>query len=123
MALYPEPFHDSAVSEVLLDNLVDVLLVNIAVPDRLGVHDHDGTLGTTIQTSRGVDAHLSLSRQAKLFTALLGVVTHRLCAKALTALAAIFTQVRAEENMVFEVGHLQFAPVRTSLGVHAILKP
>jgi hypothetical protein len=25
--------------------------------------------------------------------------------------------------MVFEVGHLQFAPVRTSLGVHAILKP
>ena len=55
-----ETLDGAAFDEVLLDDLGDVAGVNIAVPDSLGVDDHDGTVLALIEASGLIGADLVL---------------------------------------------------------------
>src|SRR5262245_18961623 len=74
--LHPQAFDDAAVPQVLLDDLVDVGLVDIGVPDRVRVDDDAGTLLAAIEAARLVDAHLAFTGHAERLDAALGVVAH-----------------------------------------------
>src|SRR5689334_3083017 len=54
-----EALDDAAVLEVRVDDLVDVVAVDVGVPDRLGIDDRHGAAGTAVQAPGFVDAHLS----------------------------------------------------------------
>src|SRR3954471_2597835 len=72
----PQPLDDAPVLHVLLDDLVDVGLVHVGVPDRVGI-DHDaGAFLAAVEAAGLVDAHLALARKPELLHALLGIVAH-----------------------------------------------
>src|SRR3954469_2437919 len=52
----PQPLDDAPVLHVLLDDLVDIGLVHVGVPDRVGI-DHDaGAFLAAVEAARLVDA-------------------------------------------------------------------
>src|SRR5258707_1153257 len=53
--LHPQPLDDTAVLEVLLDDLVDVGLVDVGVPDRVGVDDNARAFLAAVEAARLVD--------------------------------------------------------------------
>src|SRR5688572_23685928 len=60
-ALHPEALDDAAVLQMLFDDLVDVGLIDVRVPDRIGV-DHDaGTFLAAIEAARLIYADLALT--------------------------------------------------------------
>src|SRR5262245_21124744 len=67
---------DAPVHQVLVDDLVDVGLVDVRVPDLLGVHDHDGAFVAAIEAARLVDAHLALAAELELLDAALRIGLH-----------------------------------------------
>ncbi len=99
-----QPFHRPAVHQVLLDDGVDVGCARIAVPDTLRV-DHDGrSLRTTIETTGLIDAHLTLTGEAKRLHPILGIVAHGDRALVGTARLAVRALIDAEKNMVAVIG-------------------
>ena len=109
-SLDSQPLHDLPVLQVLLDNLVDILPINIAVPDRLRVHRHHRPFGTAIQASRGVDPHPTFAGQPQLLASLFGIITKTQRVESLTALTTVFTQVGTEKDMIFVIRHLPGIP-------------
>jgi hypothetical protein len=107
-----QPFHDLPVSQVLFDYLVDILPVNIAVPDRLRVHDHHRSFRTTIQAARGVNPDPTLAGQPQRLAALLGIVAESRCAESLATLTAVFTKIGTEKDMMSVIRHLADIPSR-----------
>lgn len=116
-----QPFHNPPVLQMLLDDLVDILAVNIAVPDRFRVHDYYRSFRTAIETSRGIDPDATLAAKPQFLAALLGIVTEALRIESLTAVTAIRTQIGAEKNMISIIRHIQLIPSGTCLQDHAIL--
>ena len=99
-----------AVDQVFIDDFIDILPINIAIPDIVRINDQDRTLGTTVQAAGGIDPNLADARDTQLFAALLGMVAHGLRIETLTAGGTVFTQVGAEKNVVAVIGHARTIP-------------
>lgn len=95
-----EAFDHSAVDQVLVDNLVDILSVDVAVPHPLRVDHQHRPLRTAVKTTRGIDSNLPLAREPTRLDLLFCVIADLGRPKALTALAIAIALVGAEENMV-----------------------
>ena len=67
---------DATVLQMLVDDLVDVGLVDVRVPDLLRVDDDHRTLVTAVEAPCLVHAHLALAGEAQRLDAVLGVVAH-----------------------------------------------
>lgn len=91
--------------QVLLDDFVDIFLVDVAVPDRFRINDHDRSLGTAVQAAGGVDTHAALSCDAQLFAAVLGIIPQLLRPILLAALTTALALIGTEKNMMFVIGH------------------
>src|SRR5262245_34763435 len=65
-----------AMDDVAIDDLVDIVFVDVRVPDCFRVDDHAWSLVATIETPRLVDADLAWTGEAELLDALLGVRLH-----------------------------------------------
>jgi hypothetical protein len=77
-----QPFHDTTIFQVLLDNLVDILLIHIRIPDVFGINHDYRSFVTAIKTASIVDAYsLAFAIEFQRLDALLGIVAHGLCAK------------------------------------------
>src|SRR4051812_38998559 len=63
--LHLQALDDASVAQMLLDDLVDVGLVDIGVPDTLGIDHHAGAFLAAVEAARLVDAHLPRARQAE----------------------------------------------------------
>ena len=87
------------------ETAVNIGLVDVAVPDIIGVDHQHRALAATVQAAGGIDTHLALTGDTQLFTALLGVVAHRLGVEALTTGRAVSAQIGAEEDVIFIVRH------------------
>src|SRR6185436_13353849 len=109
-ALHPEPFDDAAVLEMFLDDLVDVGLVDVGVPDRFRVDDDAGAFLAAVEAARLVDADLAFAGETELLHPFLGVVAHRRRALAVAAgpVRARVTLIAAKENVLVVVGHAGF---------------
>lgn len=99
-------------NKVLLDDLVNVLNIDIAVPSPFRINHHHWTFGATIQATGAVNTDFSRAGETQILRALLGIIAHRLCIEALATRAAIFTQIGTEEHVMFVVSH------RTPFGRH-----
>src|SRR5262245_52210422 len=96
---------DASVLQMLGDDLVNVLLVDVGVPDGVGIDDHHRPLLAAVETSRLVDAHLARAGKLEALHAVLGVVAHLLRAAVGAALLAVGALVAAEEDMTLVVAH------------------
>src|SRR5262249_27528322 len=103
---HPQPLDHAPVAQVLVDDLVDVALVDIGVPDRVGVDDHAGALLAAVEAAGLVDSYLALAGEPELFHALLGVVAHLRAAARVAAgtIGVRVALVTAEENVLRVIG-------------------
>lgn len=91
--------------QVLVDNLVDIHLVHVGVPNALGVNHHDRPFLATVHAACLVDADTALAIHAQRLDAFLGMVAHLLCGMVGATGAAILALVHAEKNMITVIGH------------------
>src|SRR4029078_5749733 len=90
---------------MLLDDLVDIVLVHVGVPDLLGIdHDHRSLLAT-IQATRLIDAHLALAGELEGLDLRFCIVEHRLCIVVPTTGVAVFALIEAEKYMMLVKSH------------------
>jgi hypothetical protein len=93
------------VLEVLLDDLVDVRLVDVRVPDLLGVHDDDRPFVAAVEAAGLVDPHLPFAGEAERLHAVLRVAAQRVGLVVLAAVLARLALVAAEEDVVLVIAH------------------
>src|SRR3569832_645438 len=99
-----QAFDDAAVLQVRLDDLVDVLLVDIGVPDGLGFVVAHRATRAAIHAAGLIDANLSGTGQAR-FLYFLFAVFERLPRTVRTACVfAGLAFIEAEEDVMFVVG-------------------
>src|SRR3990170_5000308 len=67
--LHPQAFDDAPVLQVLLDDLVDVGLVDVGVPDRVRVHHDARSFLAAVEAAGLVDPHLAFAGEAELLDA------------------------------------------------------
>src|SRR5687767_8411728 len=103
--LHPQALDHPSVHYVLFDDLVDVRLVDVGVPDRVGIDDHAGAFLAAVEAARLVHAHLARARQAERLDAALGILAHARRALVVAAGAAAVALVAAEENVSLVVRH------------------
>ena len=80
-------------------------LVDVGVPDLLGVDDQHRALLAAVEAAGLVDAHLARAGELELLDALLGVVLHLLGAVAGAAVLGRVALVEAEEDVVLVEAH------------------
>lgn len=59
---YPQPFYDTPMDEVLINQLIDILAVDPGIPNPLGIHHHARTLAAAVQAPSAIDAHPTWAR-------------------------------------------------------------
>src|SRR5439155_2460416 len=102
-----QPFDDPTVHDVRVDDFVDVVAVDVGVPDLFRIDDDDGPLLTTIEAARLVDAHHPLAVEAELLDPLLGIRLHFGRAARGAACLGRVALVAAEKDMVFVIAHVK----------------
>src|SRR5262249_52012243 len=71
-----EPFDNLTVHDMPIDDLVDVVPVDIGVPDRVRVNDDDRAFLAAVETTGLVDAHLAFAGQSERLHALFCILLH-----------------------------------------------
>jgi hypothetical protein len=72
-------FHDSAMHEMLLDNLIDIFLVYIGVPDGVWVNYRYRAFLATIHATGGINPNTAfLAGNTQILGTLLGIIPHGL---------------------------------------------
>ena len=98
-------FYDTTLLDMLGEDFVYVCLVQVAIPDGLGVYHDHRSFRAAVQATRGIDAHAALAGYAEFLAAPLGVFTHGDGIKALAALTAPVALIDTEEHRVAVVGY------------------
>jgi hypothetical protein len=103
-----------AVLQMRFDDFIDVVIVDIGVPNRLGIHHQHRAAGTPVQATSLVDTHAIDAIDAELFDLGFAMFPSGLRLVIRATRFFIFPLVEAKKYVVFEV----------ALGCHApILKP
>ena len=89
--------------EVRLHNLLDILLIHVAVPDCLRVHHGHRSSGAAVQTARLVDADLARPGQPGRLDQPLAVVKRLLRLMLGTTALAIFSFVEAKKDVALVI--------------------
>src|SRR5207245_7462078 len=100
-----QALHRLALLQVRIDDLVDVVLVDVGVPDGVGVDHRHRTAGAAVQAACLVDAHLARAGQALGLDARLAVVEAGLRIVVGAAGLADVAAVQAEEDVPLVVAH------------------
>jgi hypothetical protein len=114
-ASYLQAFDDPAMLYVLGNNFVDVVLVDIGVPNGLRVYHQDRTFVATVQTAGIIDPDLALAGELERLDLILGIGAHLTGAMIVAANFARLALVDAEENVSLVVTHgaqLKYAIIR-----------
>ena len=91
--------------DVLPDDLVDVFLVDVGIPDFLGINDHHRTFVTAVQTSRHIDTHFARTIEREFLDFGFGVIAYFGGAMVVAAAFAVLALIAAEENVMAIVTH------------------
>jgi len=88
-----------------LQDLLQVIPIDIAVPDRLRIDDDDRSFATTSQTTSAVDTDAPLSSDAQLLGPRLEIAAQLLGPILGATLTAVLTTVGAHEEVMAIIGH------------------
>ena len=100
-----KPFDNFALHEVRVDDLVDVVLIDVRVPDAFRIHHDTRPLVATVEAARLVDPDLAFTVQAHLLDPRLRMLLHFRCAMTAAAGSALFALVQAKEHVTLVVAH------------------
>ena len=100
--------------QMLFDDLVHIFLIDIGIPDPIGINDYYRTLFAAIETPGGIDANRPWTGYAQSLAAQFGVITQLTRIEALTAGAAVFTKIGTEKDVIAIVGHAVTIPENTA---------
>ena len=103
---------EGPLSSINIVPFVDIVLVQVAVPDFVGVHDHHRAFRAPVQTTGGVDTDFAGPGNPQFLGALLGIVAHRLRIETLAARRSVLAQIGTEEHVVAVIGHAGKIPDR-----------
>jgi hypothetical protein len=95
-----QPLDDFTPDQVPIDNLIEVFLVDIGVPNRFGIHDDNGAELAAIEAAGRVDSDTPGAAEPKLLAPLLDVGARVLGVALATGLATVFAYVGAEKHVV-----------------------
>jgi len=90
---------------VLIDDLVQILLIKVGIPDGLRVHDQHRTFFTTVQATGRIDADTARTGNTEFLAALLDIIAHGPGIKTLAACTAIRALVSTKKDVVSIIGH------------------
>ena len=96
---YQQPLNHLAQLEVRFNNFVDIVLINIGVPDRFGIDHSHRPRGAAIQATGFVDADLACTRQTRFFNLRLAAVKAFLGAVISATVLTAAALVQAKEYM------------------------
>jgi hypothetical protein len=92
---------------MLFDDLIDIFLIHVGIPDIFRIHDDNGTFVASVEATRVVNSYPpAFTIQFECFDTGLGVVSHGLCTEIITALFTGFSLVHAEKYMLLVVAHI-----------------
>jgi hypothetical protein len=93
-------FNNSAVDQVLVNNLVHIFPALVGIPYAFGIDDDDGTLTASIQTPRNVNPDLALPADPEFLGTLFGIIAH-LGGIVIIAADSVLTNIGAKKHVVF----------------------
>jgi hypothetical protein len=95
-----QAIYDAPLLQMFRNDLIEVLLVQVGVPNTFRIdHDHR-SLATPVQATGAIDTHPALARQAQGLDPIFDIGAQLRGAALLTALAAIVPFIGAEKYMV-----------------------
>ena len=103
--LYSQALHNPPVLQMLFNNLIDIFLIYIGIPDRFRVNSDHRAIRTAVQTASSINPYPALAGETQLPATLLGIIAQPLRTKALTTFTAISPQICTKKDMVLVIGH------------------
>lgn len=101
----PQPFNDLTRHEVSLQDFLQVLAIDIAIPDRLRIDDDHRTLAATRQTTRAIDPDASFTGDTQFLGPPFEIMTQILGAILGATLAAVLATIGTHKDVITVVGH------------------
>jgi ubiquinone biosynthesis monooxygenase Coq7 len=90
---------------VFIDDLVQILPIEVGIPDGFRIHDQHRTFFTAVQATGRIDADPARAGDTELLAALLDIIAHRPGIKTLAAGTAVRAQVSTKKDVVTIIGH------------------
>src|SRR5574340_1670286 len=100
-SLQLQALDDTPLFEMDLEDLVEVGLVHVGIPDAFRIHDQQRTFVAAVEAAGAVDAALAFAVEIGELDLFLQVVADLLDASSAAAFGAVVALVGAEKNMVF----------------------
>jgi hypothetical protein len=110
----PKAFNDLALSQVRVNNLIDIVLIDKGVPNRFRVNHTDRAGVTSIEASGLINPYLAGARETECLNPGFGVLPHGLAAAIGTARATIVALIEAKKHVALKMAHWPLA--RRQLG-------
>ena len=92
-----------AANQMRVDDFIDILGIDVGVPDTLGVDHQHGAFFAAVETTGLVDANLALAVQIELLEAFFGMLLRYFSAAIMAAWPAIFALIHAKKYVFLEI--------------------
>src|SRR5687768_12764375 len=107
---------DLAFDKMAVDDLVNVVCIDVRVPNAFGINDNTRTFLAPIKAPGLVDSDLSGALQIERLNARFCVLLHLLCIMVGATRRTVFALVQTEENVTLVIAHVQIIKRRTKRG-------
>ena len=91
--------------EMVRDDLVNVIAIDVGVPNSFWINDDTGSLRTAVEATRTVDPDPARTGETEFLDSPLGIVAHGLRIVVSAAGLAAFALVNTEKDVIPVVGH------------------
>jgi hypothetical protein len=113
----PKAFDDLALSQVRVNDLVDIVLIDEGVPNRFRVNHAYRARVTSIEASGLINPDLAGARETECFNPGFGVLPHGLAAAIGTARATIVALIEAKKHVALKMAHWALAGRQLGSGI------
>jgi hypothetical protein len=104
--LNPQPLYDASVFQVFLNDLVDIFLVDIRVPDVFRINYYHGTLIATVEAAGIINPHSFIfAVEFERFNAFLRVIAQGLGSEIIATQCSRFALIYTKKYMPLVVAH------------------
>ena len=114
-----QSLNDSSVNQMLVDNFVNIVSVNIAVPDGFGIDHQYRPEFTAIKAAGCVDPDACAELITELLDPVFGIRADTLGAVIIAASFAVLALIGAEKNVMIKVAHGDFWLVGAGIFAHS----
>jgi hypothetical protein len=113
-----QALYDVTIDEVLVNDFVNIVLIDIGIPNAFRVYDEGRSFIAAIETAGLIDPDASLPGNLELLDARFCIVAYCLRAMVVAARAAIVALIATEKNMMFKITQ-QVTPRRCGVTIIA----